>query len=258
MAIYAALSNNTQLLLESPVVTSWHDRLWVYLKATHERDLMLITHRYRCSKHLHSKLFPSCDKSVISAEQELMKESALQIGHMTTGSCQQLLSRTDLSDSKSNALGMMQQLQAAIIQGRSGIAAYINDTMLPCLRSANSFPGYPFILRVFSHLTIWLRFSPLGEPGQTQCRYVYQCIYDTKYNLYSSDRRYRYTYTIHLYNIPIRYTYTIHLCDLTRHLKSYNPDIPSLIHQYIYHCTPTHLLTFSTTQLLTYSPIQVT
>jgi hypothetical protein len=65
MSIYAALSNHTQVLIGSPLVCAWSDRLWVYIKASHERDLNRVVHRYRTAKAQTSAYFPGCDSTVI-------------------------------------------------------------------------------------------------------------------------------------------------------------------------------------------------
>ncbi len=93
LSIYAALSNHTKVLKESPLLSSWHDRAWVYLKAAHERDLSKVLHRYRCIKSAHSSLYPGCGMAVIAAERELLDWSKAELGHISTGSCAEVFNR---------------------------------------------------------------------------------------------------------------------------------------------------------------------
>ena len=178
MSIYAALSNNTKVLMRSPVLSSWHDRLWVLLKAVHERDICKIVHRYRCLKLQHSSLFPGCSDRIVSAEREIIELSMGDIGHMSTGDCQQILKRA--SPPKQNDVeSIILRLQAALIVGRSGIEDYVQQTIVVYLskmehdsKTTANIPGHAIILRVFCHFCIWLKtiddgdvslFQPLNE-----------------------------------------------------------------------------------------------
>jgi hypothetical protein len=58
MTIYSALSGNLPVLLKSPLLTSWSDRLWAVVKAKHENDLMRVLHGHRRGKAAHSARFP--------------------------------------------------------------------------------------------------------------------------------------------------------------------------------------------------------
>ena len=58
MSICAALSGNLPVLLKSPMLTGWSDRLWAVLRATHKRDLMKVVHGHRKGKAAYSTRFP--------------------------------------------------------------------------------------------------------------------------------------------------------------------------------------------------------
>ena len=167
MSIYAALSNHTKVLLRSPVISTWHDRLWVLLKAVHERDVCKIVHRYRCLKLQHSNLFPGCTDSIIAAEKDILECARDDIGHMSTGDCKYILSRAN-PPTQNDAESIILRLQAAIIVGKSGIAAFIENTIkkyLSTTSNRNSIPGHAAILRVFCHFCIWLR--TIDEEGSS-------------------------------------------------------------------------------------------
>ena len=163
MSIYAALSNNTKVLMRSPVLSTWHDRLWVLLKAVHERDISKIVHRYRCLKLQHSSLFPGCSEKIVSAEREIIEMSMGDIGHMSTGDCQQILRRVP-PPAQNDVESIILRLQAALIIGRSGIEYYIQHTIVDYLskivngsKKAQVIPGHATVLRVFCHFCIWLK-----------------------------------------------------------------------------------------------------
>mgnify|MGYP006078466735 CR=1 FL=1 len=59
LSIYGALSNNVKVLLDhSPQAkVTWLDRLWVLVKAAHDRDVMAATATHRAKKMEQSALY---------------------------------------------------------------------------------------------------------------------------------------------------------------------------------------------------------
>lgn len=169
MSIFAALSNNTKVLLSSnPLISSWHDRLWVYLKAAHDRDITTIVHRYRTRKAAFSSLFPGCDETTVSIERQMLDElGASEMSHISTGNCISILNKVppphNVADVESLVLGM----QAAIIEGASGWTHYVQNTMATVLSSApassSSFRGREHLLRIYCHVCIWAKHGPLDD-----------------------------------------------------------------------------------------------
>jgi len=159
MSIYAALCNHTKVLLASPLVATWADRVWVYLKAAHERDLSRIVHVYRCTKNSHSKYYAGCDSATISAERELTDLSRLEIGHLSTANCVQIFNKITPPSAGRNAESFILNLQAAVMEGRSGILNFVENTMSEFLHSSDDFPGKDLVIRVFAHFCIWLKYA---------------------------------------------------------------------------------------------------
>lgn len=163
MSIYASLCNHTRVLLASPLVSSWQDKVWVCIKATHERDIAKIVHQYRCAKSSHSKYYPGCDLATISAERELMDLSKGEIGHFNTADCVQIFNKIPPAKTVKNAEFYILNLQAAVMEGRSGILNFVENTMTECLHSSEKFPSREAVLRIFCHFCIWLKYAHHDE-----------------------------------------------------------------------------------------------
>ncbi len=159
MSIYAALCNHTKVLLASPLVATWADRVWVYLKAAHERDLSRIVHVYRCTKNSHSKYYAGCDTATIAAERELTDLSRLEIAHLSTANCVQIFNKITPPSAGRNAESFILNLQAAVMEGRSGILNFVENTMSEFLHTNDDFPGKDLVIRVFAHFCIWLKYA---------------------------------------------------------------------------------------------------
>ena len=157
--IYAALCNHTQVLAASPLVPAWQDKVWVFLKAAHERDIARITHQYRCDKAARSKHFAGCDTATLGAERELFDLAKTEVGHLSAASCMQIFNKVPPPSGGRTAEAFLLSLQAAVMEGRSGIEHYISTTLTECLRSTESFPGKEQVLRVFCHFCIWLKYA---------------------------------------------------------------------------------------------------
>lgn len=168
-SIYAALSNNTKVLMRSPVISTWQDRVWILLKAVHERDTLKIIHRYRCLKAQLSSFFPGCSDAIIAAETELLDLCEHDIGHMSTADCKYLLQRVN-PPTKVDGESVILQLQAALMAGKGGLDLFLRGPLTTILKAAKDkpatewtdFPGNAIVYRLFCHLCMWLRsFSPL-------------------------------------------------------------------------------------------------
>lgn len=163
MSIYACLSNNIKVLLNSPLLSCWHDKLWVYLKATHERDISLVFQRYRLTKSNFSSLYPGCDINTIRTENQTIELSFPDIGHLSTGTCVQIFNKIPPPSNQNDAEILILSLQAAIMEGKSGILNYLENVMSKCLQSNVHFPGKDAILRISCHLSIWLKYAPIND-----------------------------------------------------------------------------------------------
>ena len=187
MTIYAALSCNVPVLLKSPCISSWSDRLWVLIKATHERDVANALRAHRDRKMRHSQLYPECHPALIEAEAELAKlgESAglSSLGVGGGKGVEALLSLSCLPSSPVtgediDTEAVLLQLQAMIIRGPDGLNAFLLSHVAPILTTCadfyrglnlsatqagplllSPFPGSARLLRVFAHLAVWLRYS---------------------------------------------------------------------------------------------------
>ena len=57
MAIYAACANHLAVLSRSPLVDSWHDRLWAVVGAVHSHAALQTTHNTNIEKARSSGLY---------------------------------------------------------------------------------------------------------------------------------------------------------------------------------------------------------
>jgi hypothetical protein len=159
LSIYAALCNHTKVLLASPLVPAWQDKVWVMLKAVHERDIARVVHQYRSAKASHSKFYAGCDAATLSTERELFDLAKAEIGHISTANCVQVFHRIPPPAGGKTAEFFLLNLQAAVMEGRSGILNYIENTMSEFFRSSDTFPGRDQVVRVFCHFCIWLKYA---------------------------------------------------------------------------------------------------
>lgn len=157
MTLYAALSDHVQVLQKSPLIRSWHDKLWIYLKAVNTRHVMDIVHAYRLRKAERSSLFPGCDLETIRVEEEMMALLTQSIGRRQVGECIQLAP----PPSGSSFLSMLYQAQAAAIGGIDALADFF-QTNVSYLLSNTPAEDVKCIhhWRVLSHLLLWLRDCP--------------------------------------------------------------------------------------------------
>jgi hypothetical protein len=72
MTIFASLCNHIHILLKSSFITSYQDKLWIYLKALHTHNLMLIVNNYRKIKFQTASNYLSCDLETIEKEEKMI------------------------------------------------------------------------------------------------------------------------------------------------------------------------------------------
>lgn len=198
MAIYSSLSNNTSILRKSPLISTWQDMTWLYIKAVHDRDIMRITQQYRRIKSTHSKLYAGCGVAVMEAEQELLNMCETELAGMSMTTCKQIFDKVPPprpfdSIHSWTAEAFILHLQVAIIEGVTGLTRFIDNVLHPYLvyhsktasssakstgaglalvkrgtlvtaksrKENDAFPsmGTAQILRTCCHLSIWLAFS---------------------------------------------------------------------------------------------------
>ena len=166
MTIYAALSNNIPVLLQSPLLASYIDKLWVYLKSVHERDISHLLYKYFELKHLHSKLFAYSSKEAAEVETAFIEEQSRHTAGLETGSYEgvfSLLPSLDKSDSDESLLLLM---QSSAIRGASCLRELLHQTLLPLIETRTM---SPYMVRVFVHLLLWLY---LSCPAQSNLRQI--------------------------------------------------------------------------------------
>ena len=182
MSIYAALSNNLSVLSRSPLIRSWEDKLWMYVKAAHERDVSMVLMKFNTLRSAHSRLFSFCTPQALEIERELVQNCAKQVGSIELGSCagiKLLLPPMSIEDSfpsvDNSSFGLMRTyameddhtvdvlllLQGAVMQGASALKEFINATLMPLVTSSRV---SKHLARVFSHLVLWLYLSCSDQP----------------------------------------------------------------------------------------------
>jgi hypothetical protein len=72
MTIFASLSNHVDVLLKSPLLSSYLDKIWVFLKAIHTHNIMLIVSNYRKQKYSMDANYLGCDLPMIEIEEKMI------------------------------------------------------------------------------------------------------------------------------------------------------------------------------------------
>lgn len=162
LAIYAALSNNIQVMLMSPLITSWEDKIWVYIKALYENNVAKIIHHNRLSKKRHSNFYPGCDHEVIRAEEEIITNINQQTFGISIANIEKLFEKNETKlkyDETPNAKELIYLLQARVMQGGTAIKKCLGKEVKNFLELSNksNFPGSSRILRVLCHFILWLK-----------------------------------------------------------------------------------------------------
>jgi hypothetical protein len=164
MSIYAALSNNTKVLLESPLVKdgSWSDRLWVVSKALHENDVMKVVHTHRDAKFKSSSLYPGCDEHILRVEDELIN---LGDKNLDVKEFNELFDKSCCTPSQydSNGESFIINLQISIMKGYTDMKIFINNSIKPFINNTVDkkliIPGHSRVLRIICHYLLWLRYN---------------------------------------------------------------------------------------------------
>jgi hypothetical protein len=52
------LDVNIQIIIRSPLLTNWSDRLWLYIKSAHEYDILRVLNLLHEGQKSHSTLIP--------------------------------------------------------------------------------------------------------------------------------------------------------------------------------------------------------
>ncbi len=163
VAIFAALSGNLPVLLESNLLEDWSDRLWAVVKTAHSCNVASAVSSHRQRQSRHSELYVDCETTSMSAMDELEQKS-IQMGldgsvRAFNGQGLFRMSREPQDSCKSSDQKIMLRLQAAIIAGRTGLNDWIKDELGPSLREDSGEWETPRILRVCCHVCLWIRLS---------------------------------------------------------------------------------------------------
>ena len=161
-AIYAALSDNVVVLLSSPVLQGWSDRLWAVVKATHASNIASALAAHKKRQEHHSKLFLGSDKTLLAATDEHRRrvEAAGACGAESIVSGAGVLRVAGEPSSQNSVESVMLQIQAAVIGGRAGLDDWVRRVVTPGLQSREAAWESPRVLRVVCHVCLWMRLSP--------------------------------------------------------------------------------------------------
>lgn len=183
MTIYAALSNNMHVLSKSPLLATWSDKLWSYLKCMHERDEALVMQRFHHMKNMHSRLFSPNSELSFSLEQKHLLEQNEYLKGVGVGDYEamfDLLPKLSLerashstsapapTPSKASSLhpsetteDLLLQLQCCVIAGPRSFAEYLSNIAVPLAAAAGT---STYLGRVYCHLVLWLLLSCPEQP----------------------------------------------------------------------------------------------
>lgn len=153
MTIYSALANHTKVLSQSPLLTTWHDKLWVYLKGCHDRDIARVVQAYRTAKAAHSAFYTGCDESTLNVEEEVLALYAETLGTKSVVDCTDILKEA-APPSGRNLLCLLYQLQAAAMGGRSALQVFLEEVVRPLSDQPLA------VWRVLVHMLLWMTYCP--------------------------------------------------------------------------------------------------
>jgi hypothetical protein len=155
MTIFASLSNHVDVLLKSPLLSSYLDKIWVFLKAIHTHNIMLIVSNYRKQKYSMDANYLGCDLPMIEIEEKMIsllefslqslisdhsnmeivfvdnyKELLYKILHNPKGQYlyQQYHLMTQNHNSSNNQINLelfLVHFMTGIIEGKSGLQSFI-------------------------------------------------------------------------------------------------------------------------------------
>lgn len=156
MTIFAALSNHQEALKESPLISSWYDRLWVYVNGTYHRDLMRIYQRYYDAKVQHSIYYPGCDAQTLQQHAWLLQE----YDRTVQGSVSSHVAQVVPSPSGPKLECVLMRLQLAFMSGITAVRAFFAQELQGLLHPRDAPTGHEDVLRVLIHVLLWCRLSP--------------------------------------------------------------------------------------------------
>lgn len=160
MSIYASLANHSKVLLASPYIQSWHDKVWIYVKAIYQHDMNHIIHTYRQRKVEHSQFYPGCNAKVMDAEHQLIDLLEMSLAPLALKSTDDIFTQVPVPTSL-NAESILIHIQSAFIQGYHGLKKLIESGLwMKWIDAKEHYPGQSSILRVLCHVLLWIRFSP--------------------------------------------------------------------------------------------------
>lgn len=184
-SIFASLSDNTEVLLSSPLINTWSDRLWVMVKAAQNREVMRVTKEWRNRLKSQSNLHPGCDAKIIKIEDEIFQNTDRQLAGINLGTSENLFdkgSKCCVAQQKNPASqtsqdltveAFIQHMQVAVIGGLKGIKSFMQQIAMPFLKDrdleqlkqrnvgndSTQSSHHGCILRLLCHFCLWLRYS---------------------------------------------------------------------------------------------------
>ncbi|RYG67213.1 hypothetical protein EON64_07945, partial [archaeon] len=164
MTLYGILSNHVSVLLRSPLLPTWQDKLWVYLKALQDREVTKVVHQYRLRKLNQSQLYAGCDRGTVQAEEEVLATLDRDLEGISSLEALLQTHPPPSSPSSPSLVSLLYQLQGAIMLGKLGVQDYIQKVVLSLLEKEEGEDrteglGIQY-WRIITHLLLWLRSCP--------------------------------------------------------------------------------------------------
>lgn len=163
MSIYASLSNNLKVLLQSPLISTVSDKLWAVMKAAHESSLDEMVHFHNILKSNHSGYYPGCDRSNLAASREMLELAKENVGCFKFPNAKydeifaHVLPPSILSGGiEWSADALLIQLQVALMKGRNSLQEYIVKTLQIVITSNRTFPNRVEVLLTYCLLVLWI------------------------------------------------------------------------------------------------------
>lgn len=161
LSIYASMSNNVHAQIGSYSSSTWHDRTWAIVKATHARNILRVLMDFRQMKLRASEHYLTVQRDVIEAEKELFGYLEKTVGDVSLGSCSEVF-RKNPPPSPDNVEGLLVNLQTVFMRGYHGLEAYIRYQVPRFLTVEEKYDGKIALFRVMIHVLIWVKIAPNG------------------------------------------------------------------------------------------------
>lgn len=158
-SIFSALGFNLDVLISSPLLFSWVDKIWAYVKCLHDQEVSRLIQSFLRSRYDQSKLYSGCNSRAFARQGILplydfqhLENIDVNWSKLVTIDCE------PYSNYESKTAVLIMRLQAAVITGLTSVANYIEDIIIPiCEKSlATEFGG---VKRIYTHLLLWLLYS---------------------------------------------------------------------------------------------------